>query len=234
MRDGVPRVAGSARVRLRAVLIAALLPFPAACKTMAEPDSPSRFTDEEIEYFLEIALGAEYGNVEPVIRKWTSDIRIAVRGAPTDQDQGTLHTVVTELNELVRGFSIGFDQQNPNVEIHFAPETSFDSILPQYVLGNAGFFWVWYNPVLEIYRAVILIDSERIPQDLRSHLIREEVTQILGLMHDSWRDPESIFYQGHNTTQHYTPTDRQLIRMLHLPEIQPGMDSVAVVAALRN
>lgn len=52
MRDGVPRVAGSARVRLRAVLIAALLPFPAACKTMAEPDSPSRFTDEEIEYFL--------------------------------------------------------------------------------------------------------------------------------------------------------------------------------------
>ena len=47
------------------------------------------------------------------------------------------------------------------------------------------------------------------------HLLREELTQSLGLFNDSWDYPESIFYQCWTTTTEYAPIDRELIDMLY-------------------
>jgi hypothetical protein len=47
------------------------------------------------------------------------------------------------------------------------------------------------------------------------HLLREELTQSLGLFNDSWEYPESIFYQGWTTTTEFAPIDRELIDMLY-------------------
>jgi len=57
----------------------------------------------------------------------------------------------------------------------------------------------------------------------RSHLIREELTQSLGLMDDSYAYPDSIFYQEWTATQEYSDIDRKLIEMLYLEETRPGM-----------
>lgn len=57
----------------------------------------------------------------------------------------------------------------------------------------------------------------------RHHAIRDEVTQILSLMNDSYSDEHSIFYEGPSSQLTLAPIDRRLVEMLSSPEVQLGM-----------
>lgn len=56
----------------------------------------------------------------------------------------------------------------------------------------------------------ININAKR-QENIILHLIREELANGLGLLGDTWRDPESIFYQGGSYTTEFTETDRRII-----------------------
>ena len=58
-----------------------------------------QYSQQEIDYFMEIALGAEFGDIVPVIKKWEDDVRIKIKGIPTQEDLQSITTVVDELNE---------------------------------------------------------------------------------------------------------------------------------------
>lgn len=185
---------------------------------------PGKYTTEEIEYFLEIALGTEFGTSEPLIRKWEEPIYIEIFGEPTPADLPTLDHIISELNLLLDGaIHLGVVNSGGNFKIYFGPETTFSDYLDTYQPVNYGFFWVWWNNNVINY-AVMLIASEGITQQERSHLIREELTQSLGLMQDSWLYTESIFYQSWTDTTEYLPIDRAIIKMLYSPQIKPGMN----------
>ena len=49
----------------------------------------------------------------------------------------------------------------------------------------------------------------------QKHLLREELTQSLGLRNDSYTYPESIFYSNWTNTTEYTELDKSLIDMLY-------------------
>ena len=129
-----------------------------------------------------------------MLHRWADDVRIKVYGAPTDADINALNRVVGELNQLVSGLTLSVTDGKAEVEMYFVPESRFSAIEPQYIPVNLGFFRVWWNSQGTIYRARILITSEGVTQQERTHLIREELTQSLGLFKDSWKYPESIFY----------------------------------------
>ncbi|MGJ3250214.1 MAG: DUF2927 domain-containing protein [Elainellaceae cyanobacterium] len=181
------------------------------------------FTAEEIDYFLEVALGTEFGGGSQRIRKWEDDVRIRVNGSPTAEDRNTLNSVVSELNDLIDGtVDLQIVDSNPNVEMYFVPESEFRRYEPNYVPVNMGFAWVgWRNDVIN--RSRILITTVGVTQPERSHLIREELTQVMGLMRDSYRYRDSIFFQGWTRTTAYSAIDQSLIRMLYQAEIRPGM-----------
>ena len=142
----------------------------------------------------------------------------------------TLSQVIPELNELVGGLKLELVQDSANIDIHFEPESRFPSILPDYVRGNTGFFWTWWRGS-EVYKATVLIASDlAVPQQARSHLIREELTQVLGLMRDSHSYPESIFYQDWTTTTEYSDIDREIIRIFYLDDVVVGMTREDVLA----
>ena len=146
----------------------------------------NNFTQEEIEYFTEIALGAEFGDEIPVIKKWTENVRIKIEGEPTEEDRQTINKIVNDLNELMVGIKIKLVNKNENLTITFSPESDLASIDPNYIPTNYGFFWaLWHDDNFVIYDASILVSSAYITQLERSHLIREELTQSLGLMNDS-------------------------------------------------
>jgi Protein of unknown function (DUF2927) len=151
------------------------------------------------------------------------DARIKIYGAPTDADINTLNQVVDELNQLVSGITLSVTEGKSEIEVHFVPESRFSVIEPHYIPGNLGFFRVWWNSQGAIYRARVLIASKGITQQERAHLIREELTQSLGLFKDPWKYPESIFYQGWTATNEYTPVDRTAISLLYSPQLRPGM-----------
>lgn len=180
------------------------------------------------QYFLEIALGSEYGSGGH-IRKWTDPVVVTVEGVPTDRDRQTLAQVIRELRQLT-GHPIS-EGANGNITIHFAPESQFAQIEPNYRPQNMGFFWLWWQN-FTINRAVILIASEGVTQTERSHLIREELTQSLGLAQDSDRYPGSIFYGRWTETTEYSPHDKGIIQTLYRDDIRPGMNRQQVEAVL--
>ncbi len=108
------------------------------------------------------------------------------------------------------------------------PESQFATVEPSYIPTNYGFFRVWWDHQGAIYKGRILVASEDITQEERSHLIREEVTQSLGLFRDSWDYPESIFYQGWTATGQFAEIDRPTIQLLYQPQLLPGMTQLEV------
>jgi hypothetical protein len=80
----------------------------------------------------------------------------------------------------------------------------------------------------------VLISTTGLTPRERSHLIREELTQGLGLLNDSWDREDSIFYQGWTDITRYAPIDRSVIAMLYRPELTPGMSIEQALAVLRE
>ena len=194
----------------------------------------SRYSELGISYFRDVAFGAEYGTLSRVVRKWAGDLRIAVHGTPTAEDLEALEAVMTDLRSVMRGRRVVVVTEDPNLNLYFAPESEFSTIDPNYQPTNYGFFWVWWGADQKLIRSQILISSTGITQEARSHLIREEITQSLGLMNDSWRFPESIYYQGWTSTTSYTDLDFIVLEMLYRDEITAGMSEAEAIAILRE
>lgn len=197
------------------------------------PTLNSNYTPEQINYFLEVALGTEYGTAKSTIKKWDRDIRIQVIGTPTPEDRITLQAVIDEINRLTGSIRLQMNADNPNMKIYFVPESKFARYEPNYQPRNYGFFWnSWTNDT--IYNSRVLISTVGISQKERSHLIREELTQALGLMKDSKKYRESIFFQGWTDPTNYAQIDKALIEMLYRPEIRPGMTKSQVLAVFKE
>ena len=190
------------------------------------------YTPEQISYFLEVAMGSEFGQSTPIVKKWQGPVRIKIYGTPTPEDFSTLQTVIQEIAGLAEGLQLQIVQDNPNMEIYFVPESDFRRYEPNYQPLNYGFFWTHWDNQSTIYNARILITTVGVSQKERSHLIREELTQSLGLMQDSSRYQDSIFFQGWTDPTQYAEIDKALIQMLYRPEIQPGMTRSQVMQVL--
>lgn len=185
---------------------------------------PGGYAADEIDYFLDIALGFEFGGASRIVRKWRTDVRLRVNGMASVEDSATITQVIGDINALTSTVDIVLVDDAPMIEVHLVPESQFPSILPNWVPGNVGFFSVWFDAQQFINRAVVLISTD-IRQDLRDHLIREEVTQSLGLGRDSPRYPQSTFYSQFSLTNTFSSIDEAVVELLYRPEMAVGMDA---------
>ena len=67
----------------------------------------------------------------------------------------------------------------------------------------------------EIQRAHIYINTTESSKNRQKHIIREEITQSLGLLNDSYDYPQSIFYQGYSETKSFASIDKTIVRILY-------------------
>ena len=128
------------------------------------------FGQEAIDYLAEVGFGVEYGSSSTVLHKWTEDVNLRIYGSPTPADVATLTQVVSELNELIQGIELTLNDGPADLEVYFVPEAQFQSIEPDYIPVNYGFFRVWWDHEGAIYRGRILVASEGVTQPERSHL----------------------------------------------------------------
>jgi hypothetical protein len=195
----------------------------AACDSDGITGPRGSYTDAELDYFEEIAFGAEYGgSPNAVLHRWTTNPSIHVNGTPSASDHATLTQVMGEINALTGGIRLQTTTGAGDIEIYFVPQADFPRYEPSYVPGNVGFVWLTWNQTQRITQARILVSSN-LSQSNRDHVIREELTQALGLLRDSDLYPSSIFYGPPSSATTYAPIDRAVIEMLHRPEIAPGM-----------
>lgn len=189
-------------------------------------------------YFLEIALRSEFGTADPLVRRWERPVRMYIDGDKPELLLQEVDSVVAELQKLAPQLDIDFVDRarDANVKIFFGPYKEYSAKYAprarEHLKRNWGFFTVqWFASGSGIESASMYVDTRRArDDDERRHLLREELTQLFGLMADSNRYPDSIFYQHWSTTTAYSELDRELIKMLYDKRLQSGMDEGAIRA----
>lgn len=173
------------------------------------------YSPEAKSYFNEIVMNNEFTGPRKTAYKWTTNMNIYVEGDKRDYLMSELRDIVSELNSIINTIEIKFvtSRDQANYFVYFGSDYGYVNryklISPERVKDNWGYFEVYAksgNMYVDIFRA----NTEE-----QKHLLREELTQSLGLFNDSWKYPESIFYQGWTTTTEYAPIDRELIDMLY-------------------
>ena len=191
------------------------------------------YSQDELDYFFEVVMNIEFGGSGfSRIHKWINDIYIYVHGDPTPLDLAELDAVVNEINALQTAttLSVVDDETEANLDLYFTTIAEFRSYEPNYINGNDGFFWTYWLGGA-IVSANLFVRSGQ-TEVYRRHLLREELTQSLGLMNDSNRYPESIFYAGWTDTVTFLDIDRRLISMLYRDDILVNMDAESVLEVL--
>ncbi len=190
-------------------------------ETEPNKEISKKYTNEEIEYFNEIALSSEYSDSDKgVVCKWKKDVNIYV----IDKDNsGVLYNelkkVVGELNNIIEPININIveDKSESNFIVCFGSANDFLNITPEAasnVEDNWGLFSV--NSGTEIFKGTMYVDIYRCKSiNGQKHLLREELTQALGLFNDSYKYKNSIFQQKWTETTEYAPIDIKLIEMLY-------------------
>ncbi|ESA37004.1 sh3 type 3 domain-containing protein [Leptolyngbya sp. Heron Island J] len=204
--------------------------------TITTDPSPAEGTDlsaqqanKILDYFDQVAFGAEFGASTQRINKWVTDIRIFVSGQYPDYLDTELTKIINEINTLSDSIQLSRtpSKQEANYLIHFGTGEEYSQIEPNaraYVDDNFGLLWIYWNGDNEIYKGSMYVDIVRTSdQAAQKHLLREELTQSLGLLNDSYQYPESIFYQDWTQTTEYSEMDKHLIEVLYSEQVRPGM-----------
>ncbi len=182
-----------------------------------------------VEYFIDIALGFEFGSATKITRKWVEPMKIYVDGSPTEELLEELDNIILELNDL---FTDGFYMEIVNTK----SESNFQVVMSSaefyqtnygvsatYTNTNWGLFYLWWDNNDNLNRGHMYVDIYRPNLAGQKHLLREELTQALGLAKDSYEYPNSIFQQAWTTTNSYAEIDKSLIWLLYNPKVKSGL-----------
>ena len=211
---------------------------PTLKELMRSAATADKSTDPRTRYFIDVAIGAEYGDKTQVIKKWRQAVKFKISGSPTKQDLETLKAVTTELGQLSSNITLQASQaeeeeeEDHNCVIHFIPQKEFRDVLKNAERNCNGFVTFWCNRQYEIRKAIVLIASD-IRQGVRSCVIREEVTQSLGIARDSNKYRDSVFHTRTDVPS-YSEMDKFVITTLYRNDIKAGMDLAAVEKALKT
>jgi hypothetical protein len=185
--------------------------------------SPQKLNDT-ISYYNEITKFAEFTNKPNEPQRWKSDVKIYIDGLYDSVAKAEVYNVIEELNELISTINITVvnNKYEANLIAYFGFCTDYDKIEPKaapYSGNNYGLFAV-NSKNNEIINGSFYVDVVRcgwldttLTDKTKKHLVREELTQSLGLYNDSMKYPNSIFYQGVSFTTEYSDLDKKIIRM---------------------
>ncbi len=182
-------------------------------------------------YFNEIVNKNEFNN-NVSINKWDKNIKIYICDITEDSLysniidsdvlilKNELKMIVAELNGYINNISIDIVnvKDSSNFLIYLGSQNWYNSCIPKsinYTKNNLGLFMVSKSNNV-ITKGTMYVDMYRTKNILeKKHLLREELTQSLGLFNDSWLYPESIFYQGWSTVTEYSEIDKKIIKKLY-------------------
>lgn len=167
------------------------------------------------------------------------------RRKPRYRDNRGFNSTIAQLNELIEATTsirIVTDTLQSNAYIYFGTASEFIDLFPDMsglLTNNVGYFNVWWNSNV-INRARIFVDTQRINFQQQRSLIKEELTQSLGMGKDSPLYPTSIFYEtatdGGFATE-FSDLDREIIRLLYHPQMTVGLSLAqarAVIVSVYN
>ncbi|NER19115.1 DUF2927 domain-containing protein [Spongiivirga citrea] len=193
-----------------------------------------------VDYFKDVALGFEFGNASEITRKWTGDMNVFVKGAQDANLLAELERIKNELNQLATDnfeMNIVDSEAGANYIIFFGNSADYVNLYPlqsNLVDSNWGLFSIFWNGNQQLNGGHMYIDIERANEQEQKHLLREELTQSLGLAKDSPEYDDSIFQQEWTRTNEYAQIDRDIIKLLYHPEVSTGLNAIQVDSVLKS
>lgn len=201
------------------------------------PDNNAASLTDAQEYFLEISLGSEMPNVPQTVKKWNEDVLIYVADTSYPELMEELKTIISEINDLSTTIALRqvATRAESNYLIYFGDAQTYsqqyEPAAASLVEDNWGVFWIYWDRSYRIFRGSMYVDTERTESlDCQKHLLREELTQSLGLMQDTDDYPNSIFYQSWTCGPQYADIDKELIRWQLSDDITAGMTHSEIIA----
>lgn len=198
-------------------------------ETNPEPIAEQSSLSKTQQYFLDVALGQEFGSGNSNLKKWTKDISIHVDHIGETELIEELENIIFEINELSNSIQLTIVSKasEANFRIFLGPSDNYEDFEPNaapYISQNYGLFWLYWDSQSVIYRGSMYVDTERTTElSCQKHLLREEMTQSLGLMNDSFEYSESIFQQDWTCTTEYSAEDEMLIQYILNPALSANM-----------
>ncbi len=204
--------------------------------------SLTAYESSVIDYFKDIALGFEFGGASEITRRWESDMRIFVGGTPTEILSNELDNIIEEINVLTANSSFSAqivnNQSQSNYYIFFGSADDYETLFPEVgnlAQSNWGLFYIYWNGSDQLTNGHMYVDIFRASELEQRHLLREELTQSLGLAKDSDKYSDSIFQQAFSTkTTAYAQIDEDLIQLLYHPDMNVGLNANQVDGVLRD
>ena len=180
-------------------------------------ESKGYHSAEAKDYFKEICLESESGKVYSSTLKWDRDVKIFVHGYCPQYMMTELNDIVSDLNGIIDPINIKIvsNKSEANHYLYLGSAKGFDQAYPiikEYNLENASGYFEMHKT--KGYCFVDMIKTGNDTQTQKS-ILREEITQSLGLCNDSWKYPNSIFYQGSSTNTEFSDLDKEIIQMLY-------------------
>lgn len=171
-------------------------------------------------YYKRIAFGNEFNGDISGEKKWNTDVKIFIIGVPDADLSEELTKILKELNDLIDPIelSITNNRAEANVIVLFGSKSDFielDSRVEPYVKYNEGLFMIEYINGEIDYGEMYVNTKGKLTAKEKKHILREELTQLLGLCNDSYMYKNSIFYQGWSDGTEYAQIDKELIKLLY-------------------
>ncbi len=186
-------------------------------------------------YYREIALNAEHGTVDGKVHKWTRPILFYVRPSPDAEKYDYYIQELAARLEAIPGFP-GIrrvvNAEAAELTLEFVTADEMNGITGAYGDPAYGYAHVsWYNSSGALFSGSIFIvrEAESSEADVL-HALTEEFTQAMGLLNDSYRYSDSIFYQGYSTVTQYSEADLTLLKLHYAVEIPAGTEYNTVSA----
>ena len=193
-----------------------------------------------IDFFKQIALGAEYGHTVKFTKKWNTPMRLYLAGEKNLALENELEQVIHSINALMEAdFYVErvMDSLDSNFYVYLGGKQGFIDRFPNnssLVEDNQGLVTVHLNEKHEIIQGEVFVDLYRTSLAEQQHLLWEEITQGLGLLNDIPYYPQSIFYQNHSVITEYMQNDKEVIRLLYHPKMVSGLDEEAADLVART
>jgi len=197
---------------------------------------PSKYESDLIDYFKEIALNTEYDDNPERVIKWKRPMSLFIYKAKECEEQMEIvRSTIDKLNDIVSdGFSIKLsdDINKSNAVLYLCKKERVRQLAPKFhellddgLLGDyTGMTYVEYKlSNFVINRSLIFIDEEASIEEQKSAIV-EELTQSIGLLNDSNKHSDSVFYENIDGVENmnYSEMDKDLIRFLYSEKMIPG------------
>lgn len=190
-------------------------------------DSPDEAKNLALDCLMTCGFAFEYGSggtssTARNLVRWTDSINIYAGGQPSSEDLKQLDDFIMDIalhSPNIPNIRRVSSASAANIVISYCPLAQMGNYVTNYVEGNWGYFYFWYDGSGSIYKAELAIASDVNTQESKNHLMKEELIGALGLSNDQLVYSDSILYGEWTTVQELSDVDWLMLNMLYDPDL---------------